>query len=292
MESDTPSAYHEPVAGIMWVGEQIGSQLRDLPSQLASDPNPRSTFPSPEARPMPDPSAPPDRRPQAGRPGAALTLWVTLLVATHALAWLLGGRAPALARAIEQGEARVEVQASASDLSPDGVRKLIQLQRDTRPFWLTLALLGDFALDPAALIVRPLLVATLLAAWAALAGRPSGFDAAVLASSRLQGLWVLGPALALVLTLARPGSTPGDTSLALFLPAGPHSAWLWATLQGLDVFALIGWLALAGSAAARRQVSLPTALVSILPLLIVEVAVRAAGAALLGAGMRLTIVPG
>lgn len=225
------------------------------------------------------------------RVGPILTTWVALLVAIHAAAWLVGTRATDLARAVERGEERVEARALGADLSADAARKLIQLQRDTRPFWTTLALLGDFGADPLALVVRPLLVATLLAAWAALAGRPSGFALALLDSARLQGLWLVGPALTLGMTLARAPGEP-DTTLGLLLPPGTHPAWAHATLHAADLFALWGWLALAWAARRRRQVTLSVALLTILPLAIVEVAARGAAAAILGAGMRLTIIPG
>ena len=223
--------------------------------------------------------------------GPILALWVALLMAIHAADWLVGNRSTTLARAVEQGEAKVEAQTLGANLSADAARKLIQLQRDTRPFWSTLVLLGDFAADPLALLVRPLLIATLFAAWAALAGRPSGFALALRQSAILQGLWLIGPALTLGLTLAdAPGES--DTTLSLFLPPGPHPAWTWATLHGADVFALWGWLALAWAGSRRRQVSLPLALLTVLPLLITEVACRGVTAAILGAGMRLTIIPG
>ena len=227
----------------------------------------------------------------ARRAGPILALWVALLVAIHAAEWLVGSRPAALARAVEQGEAKVEVQTLGTDLSADAARKLIQLQRDTRIFWATLALLGDFGADPLALVVRPLLVATLFAAWAALAGRPSGFGPAVRQSAAVQGLWVVGPALALALTLARAPGEP-DTTLGLLLSPGPHSAWTYTALHAADVFALWGWLALAWLGWRRRQVPPLVALATVLPLLILEVAARGAGAAVLGAGMRLTIIPG
>ncbi len=232
------------------------------------------------------------RRPETPRRSAPiLAIWVALLVAIHAADWLVGARPAALARAVEQGEAKVEAQTLGADLSADAARKMIQLQRDTRPFWTTLALLGDFGVDPLALVLRPLLVATLFAAWAALAGRPSGFAPALHESAVLQGLWLVGPALTLALTLAG-GSGGADTSLGLFLPPGPHSAWIWTALHQADLCALWGWLALAWTGWRRGQVSLTLALATVLPLLVVEVAGRGAAAAIIGAGMRLTIVPG
>ncbi len=229
--------------------------------------------------------------PAARRPGPILACWVILLVAIHAADWLVGTRSAYLVEAVEQGEAKVEAQTAGSDLSTDAVRKLIQLQRDTRPFWTTLTLLGDFGVDPLLLVVRPLAVATLFAAWAALAGRPNGFGPALVESATVQGFWLLGPALTLALTLGRASGTP-DTTLSLFLPPGSHSVWLWTTLHGADVAALSGWLALAGTAWRRRQVSLVVAVAVVVPLAVAEVAARGVAAAILGAGMRLTIIPG
>ena len=197
------------------------------------------------------------------RVGPILTLWVALIVAIHAADWAVGARSATLARAVEQGEARVEAQTLGSDLSPDAVRKLIQLQRDTRPFWTTLALLGDFGVDPLALVLRPLLVATLFAAWAALAGRPSGFAPALFESAALQGLWLVGPGLALLPLAGVPGGV--DTSLGLFLPPGPHPAWTWATLHQADLFALWGWLALVWTGWRRGQVPLILAFLTVAP---------------------------
>ena len=220
-----------------------------------------------------------------------LATWVALLVVTHAAGWAAGGRSTGLARAIEVGEAKVEAKVSGADLGPDAARNLIQIQHDTRTFWATLALLGDFAVDPLALVARPLLVATLFAAWAALAGRPSGFAVALRESALLQGLWVAGPALAVGLDLVAPPG-PADTTLALFLPPGTHPAWLWAALRQVDPFALWGWLALAVGAARRRQVPIALGLATVAPLLAAEVVARGVGAAVLGAGMRLSIIPG
>ena len=225
------------------------------------------------------------------RAGPILTAWVALLILIHAADWLVGSRSPALVRAIEQGEARVEAQTAGADLSADAVRKLIQLQRDTRPFWTTLTLLGDFGAAPLALIGRPLAVATLFAAWAALAGRPNGFGPALVESAALQGFWLIGPALSLGLTLAGVPGGP-DTALSLFLPPGPHPAWTWAVLHNADIAGLCGWLALAEAGRRRRQVSLGLALATLLPLALAEVAFRAVAAAVIEAGMRLTIIPG
>ena len=225
------------------------------------------------------------------RPGPILAVWVVALVLIHAADWLVGTRSPLLVQAVDQGEARVEAQTNGTDLSADAARKLIQLQRDTRPFWTTLALLGDFGVDPLALILRPLTVATLFAAWAALAGRPSGFATALVESATIQGFWLIGPALALGLTLSHLSHEP-DTSLSLWLPPGPHSVWIWTTLHQADIAALCGWLALAGTARRRGQVSPVVALATVVPLAVAEVAARGLAAAVLGAGMRLTIMPG
>jgi len=223
--------------------------------------------------------------------GPILAVWVVCLLAIHAADWLVGTRTTSLVRAVEQGEAKVEAQTAGADLSSDAARKLIQLQRDTRPFWSTLVLLGDFLVDPLALVVRPLLIATLFAAWAALAGRPTDFAPALRELATLQGLWLVGPALALGLTLARVPGEP-DTTLGLLSPPGPHSAWVWTILHQADVFALWGWLALARAGWKRRQVPPALALATVIPLLMIEIACRSVAAAIIGAGMRLTIIPG
>ena len=214
-------------------------------------------------------TAMPSKTESPRRVGPILAAWVALLVTIHAADWLVGTRSPTLVQAVEAGKAKVEAQTLGSDLGADAVRKLIQLQRDTRPFWTTLCLLGDFGVDPLALLVRPLLVATLFAAWAALADRANGFAPALVDSATLQGLWLVGPALALDLTLAGFPGRP-DTSLALLLPPGPHSAWVWTTARQADLFTLWGWLVMARSGWKRRQVSPLLALATIVPLLVAE----------------------
>ena len=270
--------------------QQTGSQLRnrrDLASVRLVFPD--STRQRKHRTAMATAAAPPKTE-SSRRVGPILTAWVACLVAIHAADWLVGTRSTTLVRAVEQGEAKVEAQTLGADLSSDAARKLIQLQRDTRPFWATLALLGDFVIDPLALLVRPLLVATLFAAWAALAGRDNGFAPALVEGATLQGLWLVGPALALALTLSGFPSEP-DTSLGLFLPPGPRSAWVYTTFHQADLFALWGWFALARSGWKRRQVSPILALATVIPLLVIEIALRSVGSAILGAGMRLTIIP-
>lgn len=221
--------------------------------------------------------------------GGWLVLWATLLVALHAVVWVAGFPTLEIATGVESGAARIEAR-SVGETSDDLLRKAIQLQQDTRPFWLTLAALGDFVFDPARMALRTCFVAIGFAAIAALTGRPIGFGRALTDSARLQGLWVLGLAMrvALMVVLRRPDA---DTSLALFLPPGAQPAMVWLFLRQADVFALIGWLMLLLGGWRRGQANLFLATFLILTVMLTEMAVSTAGAAAVGAGMRLSILP-
>ncbi len=221
--------------------------------------------------------------------GGWLALWSAILVALHAVVWVAGFPTLEIATGVESGAARIEASA-VGESSDDLLRKAIQLQQDTRPFWLTLAALGDFILDPVRMALRTCFVAIGFSAIAALSGRTIGFGRALTDSARLQGLWVVGLAVraALMIVLKRPDA---DTSLSLFLQSGPQPAFIWLLLRQADVFALIGWWLLLVGGWRRGQTNPVMAALLILTLMLTEMAACTAGAAAVGAGMRLSILP-
>lgn len=224
-------------------------------------------------------------------PSAApvLWLWLVLTLAIQGGFWLIGSRPTRLAEAVERGAARIETR-TRGEVSDDTIRKAIRTQRDTLPFWTTLALIGDFVVEPLAPTVRSLVAAVLFSALAALVGRSTGFGPALAENARLQGIWVMGLATALGLTLAL-GRAEVETSAALFLPPGRHPAAAWVALRQLDAFALLGWLAMAHGAWRRGQANMVVALLGCGFLMIGEASLRIAAGLVLGAGMRLTVLP-
>ena len=223
------------------------------------------------------------------RTAARLALWMTLTVALQGGLWVTGFKTAALAEAIERGAARAETLRIA-EVGDDLVRKAVRSQEATRPFWTTLALLGDFVVEPLALPLRALAVATLLAGLAALVGRPPGFGRALAENADLQGIWVLGLATraALAVALRRPGA---DTSLALALPPGTYPAPAWVALHQLDAFALLGWTLMARGTWRRGQANLAVAILVCTGFFLAEAAGRIVFTLTFEAGMRLTLIP-
>ena len=224
-----------------------------------------------------------------GRAGPVLALWVGLMIALRAVVWVTGFEPKALADAVDRGAARAEAT-RIGEVGDDLIRKAIQLQRDTLPFWTTLARLGDFAFEPAAMILRALTVATLFAAVAALTGRPVHFSNGLTESAKIQGIWVFGLAVRVALMVALRREDV-ETSLALLLPTGTHPAATVLLARQADAFALIGWLALAWRGWRRGQVNLATALILCGMLAFAEAIVRVSCGLVVGAGMRLSILP-
>ncbi len=221
--------------------------------------------------------------------GTILAIWVSLTLALHAMVWITGFEPKSLADAVDQGAARAEIS-RVGEVSDDVIRKAIRLQRDTLPFWQTISRLGDFGVEPAILLLRTISVATLFAAIAALTGRPIGFMAGLRASAIVQGVWVLGLAVKVGLTivLRRPDV---ETSLALLLPSGRYPAVLVLLLRQADPFVFYGWLALAWGGWRRHQVNLATALIIVLSMALGETMTRVGCGLIAGAGMRLSIMP-
>jgi hypothetical protein len=134
-----------------------------------------------------------------------------------------------------------------------------------------------------------LTVATLFAGLAALVGRPVRFADGVMGCARAQGWWVLGLAVrvGLMIALRRPEV---ETSAALLLPPGRYSAAVWVALRQIDVFAALGWGAMALGGWRRGQVNLAAAGLVCGAMWLVEAGVRIGFALLVGAGMRLTLL--
>jgi hypothetical protein len=227
---------------------------------------------------------------EPSRAGPILVLWVGLTIALRATLWVTGFETKGLNDAVERGAARAE-ESRVGEIGDDVIRKAIRLQRETLPFWTTMARLGDFAVEPTLLVLRALAAATLFAAVAALTGRPIGFAAGLAGSSRVQGFWVLGLAVTvgLMAVLRRPDV---ETSLALLLPPGRYPAATVLLARQIDPFAILGWLALAWGGWRRRQVNLATALFIVFLLASTEMTMRVCCALITGAGMRLSILPG
>lgn len=224
------------------------------------------------------------------RAGPILGLWVAVAIALRALLWATGFEPKALADAVDRGAARVEAT-QIGEVSDDLIRKAIRLQHDTLPFWTALARLGDFAFEPTALVVRALAVATLFAAVAALTGRPIGFSKGLAESATIQGVWVFGLTVHVALTLALRREDV-ETSLAVLLSPGTYPASAVLLARQADPFALIGWGMLAWAGRRRRQVNLATALVLCGMLATAEAVVRVVCGLVVGAAMRLSILPG
>lgn len=223
------------------------------------------------------------------RAGPILLVWASSILVLNAGLWLTGVRPTQLATAIDRGAERIETR-TRGEVSDDTIRKAIRTQRDTLPFWSTMAGLGDFVLEPLGPALRALAASVLFASLAALVGRPPGFEAAMAANARLQGIWVLGLAttFGLILALRR---AEVESSAALFLPPGRYPAAVWLALRQVELFALLGWLASAVGTWRRGQANLAVAVLGCAILMVGEGALRVAGNLLLGAGMRLTILP-
>jgi hypothetical protein len=216
-------------------------------------------------------------------------VWIALLLAIQAGSWSSGFRPAVIASAIDEGSARVETQ-SLGEVEDEVVRKAIQTQRATLAFWSTLVGLGDFLVDPLFLVIRASLVSVAFASLAALRGKPIQLGRTLDESARLQGFWVLGPAvqLALMVLLRR---TQVETSAVLLLAPGEHPGWLWAVLSQFEAFVLLGWVGLVAAAVGRGQARVVGAVLVALSLWTLELAIRVGGSLVVEAGMRVAILP-
>jgi hypothetical protein len=212
-----------------------------------------------------------------------------LILGVNGLTWLSGLRSAQLVRAVDQGTARIESM-TRGEVSDDSILKAIRTQRDTLPFWKTLVMLNDFVIAPLSPTLRSFVVSVLLSALAALVGRPVMFSRALADNTWVQGLWVLGLVVPLVLMgLLRRSEV--ETSAVLALPAGRYPAAIVVGLRHLDAFSILGWGAMAWAAWRRGQANLLITSLACVALAGLETAICTTITLIVGAGMRLTILP-
>lgn len=223
----------------------------------------------------------------AGSTFAAIMAAILVLQAT---AWASGLRGRTLAEAVEQGAARVEDQ-SVGEVAEADIRRAIDGQRSSLPFWAVLAAVGDFVVEPLAPALRALLAASGFAAIAALSGRPVRYAEALAGAARAQWFWVigLGVRVVLMLSLDRPEV---ETSVVLWLPAGSYPAAFWIAARQIDLFAILGWIAVGWSGWRLGLVGPATAVGACLLLWGIESSLRIGSATLCGAAIRATLMPG
>ncbi len=228
-------------------------------------------------------------KPAELQPGRELAIWMVAIIALGAIPWLTGFPERALSEAIEVGSAQAE-RRGIGEIRDDQIRKAVKSQQDTEPFWMTLWLLGDFVLEPLAIAVRALAVATTFSAVAALAGRTIGFEQAFDDCAHAQRFWAYGLAVrvALMLVLKRHDV---DTSFALLLPQGTIPALTWLLARQLEVFAILGWLSMAYGGWKRRQVNLVVAMSICASFAVFEALTRVSFEASIGAVIRLKYMP-
>jgi hypothetical protein len=230
------------------------------------------------------------RPPEQASYGNILLVWIALMLALNGIRWLGGFPAGGVAEGVEEGVARAELQVRGES-TEEQIRKAIRSQRETIPFWTALSAIDDFLIEPAMLAGRAVAVAMLFAGVAAVTGRPIQYERALRESARIQGLWVLGLAFRVAMLVCLRRSEAGvETSLGLLLGPGAHSAMIWLVLRQLDIFALIGWAALAWSGWKRGDAAPATAAGLCGGLCLAEVSLRAAVGLLIGGSMRLSLM--
>ncbi len=218
--------------------------------------------------------------------GWLLALWLALEVVLHGVIWTTGVVDHDLTQAVEAGAGQVE-RRKLHEESDDVVRKSIQTQRDTLPFWTVIMALRDFLVAPLLLVWRVFAVAVTFSALAALSGRPVRFPATVAECVAWQGVWVLGLAVEVVLMLVwqRPHV---ETSVLMFFPQHTFTARQWVAWQQVDCFAIVGWLGMAWGARRRGQANWLVALIVCLVLAATEAYICYGTSLIVNLGMRMT----
>lgn len=221
--------------------------------------------------------------------GGVIGRWIFLWIVVQGLLWTTGFRTARLIANVESGAAEVE-RRSVGEVGETEIREAIGEQRESLRFWTALAVVRDFVMGPAGLIVRATAAAVAFATIGALRGGTVGFGSGLIATGQAQGFWVVGLVVqaALMIGLRR---AEAETSAVLLLPPGTYPATVWIGLRELEVFALAGWVAMAGGAWRRGQVSLLGATVVVLALWLMEASIRIGSALVLGASMRRTLIP-
>ncbi|MEW4569495.1 hypothetical protein AB1L88_16645 [Tautonia sp. JC769] len=221
--------------------------------------------------------------------GPTLAAIMTAILVIQATAWASGLRGRTLAEAVERGAARVE-ELSVGEVAEAEIRRAIEVQRSSLRFWAVLAAVGDLVVEPLIPALRALLAASGFAAIAALSGRPVRYAEALAGAAEAQWFWVigLGVRLGLMIWLGRPEV---ETSVALWLPAGSYPASSWMAARQLDLFALVGWIAV-GWSGRRLGLVGPASATGICVLLWgIESLLRMGTATLCGAAIRVTLLP-
>lgn len=223
------------------------------------------------------------------RAGPILASWVILTLLLQAALWVSGARRTGLSEAVEVGAAKAETR-SIGEASDDVVRKAIALQHDTTAFWTVILLFGDFVVEPLSLPIRAGLVAVLFAGVVMLKGRPVEFSRGMASCAWAQGFWVLGLAVRAGLTIGLQRADI-ETSPTLLLSPGTHPGAVWVALRQLDVFPLLGWIAMARCGIVRMRVGTLVALAICFVLFAFEAIFRVQFSLVIEAGMRLSLLP-
>ena len=221
--------------------------------------------------------------------GPVLMLWIVLSLMLQGAIWVSGARSAALADSVEFGTGRVETR-GIGEVGDDVIRKAIAIQHDTSKFWTVLALFGDFVVEPLSLVFRAGTVAMLFGGIALLRSRSGSFASGFSACALAQGFWVLGLALRAALAIGLKRSEI-ETSPTLLLPPGTHPGLVWAILQQFDIFALLGWVAMAKCGVVRMRAGVVPSVLICLVLFLLEAVVRLQFSLVIEAGMRLTLMP-
>lgn len=222
-------------------------------------------------------------------PGALMLLWMVLVILLYGLLWLAGFQQRHIAEAVEAGAALLESR-SIGEMSEQSIRDSLEDQRDTRRFWTVVLLIGNFCIEPLVLPLRALTVAVAFSAWAALMGRPAAFHGMWAVSAVWQGLWVLAVATQAGAVLLS-GNHEVNTSIAMFLPDEIVAAHLWLIADNVHPLALFGWIILSWKAWRLRQANWFMAMLIGSVLLSLELLIRVSCGIVVGASMRLTLIP-
>jgi hypothetical protein len=221
--------------------------------------------------------------------GMILAIWIALMLAIQGLGWVVGLRTTQVAMAVEAGSAEAE-RRELGEAGDDAVREAIELQRASEMFWSVIGLVGDLVVEPSLLLVRSLLVAVAFSGIAAFRGREIGFAGSWRETSFVQGMWVLRACfrLAMGIVLGRPWV---ESAATLLLPEGDYAASVWACVEQLDAFVLLGWAMMAWGGYRRGQVGAICAVLLCGVFWLIEGMLRVGMVLLLEGGMRLTLLP-
>ncbi len=215
-----------------------------------------------------------------------LAMSMILIGAANLSLWCNGIRQQDLRDAIEIGAASIDDNAKG-DVEEDQIRESIRLQRQSEEFWSTLAILGDFIIEPIYPALRALIVTVAFASVAAVFGRPVGYGVALADNMSWQIFWAAGIGLECAMRILI--SPDAENSLAVFMPAKEYPAATALALAILNPFAICGWLAIGWTTWKRKQANWFLVILLILMIAGMEVGIRSRVLAMMGALMRLAI---